>query len=89
MQAGPHGPMRPLNGSNGPPRRGDARTDGRSASRAAFWREHPGERGDIEPRYLQSHAVRPPDCISIYGLPMMCRWADRVPAHIIYAPVSL
>jgi hypothetical protein len=31
----------------------------------------------------------PPDCISIYGLPMMCRWAEGVPAHIIYAPVSL
>lgn len=25
--------------------------------------------------------------ISIYGLPMMCRWAERVPAHMIYAPV--
>jgi hypothetical protein len=35
------------------------------------------------------HAARPPDCISIYGLPMMCRWAERVPAHMIYAPVSL
>jgi hypothetical protein len=33
--------------------------------------------------------ARPPDCILIYGLPMMCRWAERVPAHIIYAPVSL
>jgi hypothetical protein len=29
------------------------------------------------------------DRIAIYGLPMMCRWADGVPAHIIYAPVSL
>jgi hypothetical protein len=42
-----------------------------------------------KPRFPQGHAARPPNCISIYGLPIMCRWAERVPAHIIYAPVSL
>ena len=42
-----------------------------------------------KPRYPQGHAARPPDCISIYGIPMMCRWAEGVPAHIIYTPVSL
>jgi hypothetical protein len=42
-----------------------------------------------KPSYPQGRAARPSDGISIYGLPMMCRWAERVPAHIIYAPVSL
>jgi nucleoside-diphosphate-sugar epimerase len=31
----------------------------------------------------------PPDRLSIYGLPMMCRCAERVRAHMTYTPVSL
>jgi hypothetical protein len=42
-----------------------------------------------EQRYPREYSARAPDCNFIYGLPMMCRWAERVPAHIIYAPVSL
>ena len=49
----------------------------------------------VEPAYTQTsfgeNLARPDrlldtynsDCISVYGLPMMCRWAERVPAHII------
>ena len=57
---------------------------------------HQRDRADGVVRYAQDEAelparlpARPSDGISIYGLPMMCRWAERVPAHIIYAPVSL
>jgi hypothetical protein len=53
-------------------------------------REDHGERrdnrqADVPARPRRSTAR----LLSIYGLPMMCRWAERVPAHMIYAPVSL